>query len=87
MSVAVPPLTPEPGSPAAALALALSGENRAGAVAYGSEAGLFQAAGIPAALCGPGSVREAHQPDEFVARAQVEACEAFLRRLVDHCAA
>ena len=87
VSVAVPPLTPEPGSPAEALALALSGENRAGAVAYGSEAGLFQAAGIPAALCGPGSVREAHQPDEFVERGQVQACEAFLRRLIDHGAA
>ncbi len=87
VSVAVPPLTPQPGSAAEALALALSGENRAGAVAYGSEAGLFQAAGIPAALCGPGSVREAHQPDEFVARAQLDACEAFLRRLIDRCAA
>jgi len=87
ISVAVPPLMPEPGSPAEALALALSGENRAGVVAYGSEAGLFQAAGIPAALCGPGSVREAHQPDEFVARTQLEACEAFLRRLIERCAA
>lgn len=85
VSVAVPALMPEPGSPAEALALALSGENRAGAVAYGSEAGLFQSAGIPAALCGPGSVRQAHQPDEFVARAQLEACEAFVRRLVERC--
>lgn len=87
VSVTVPPLIPDPGSPAEALALALSGENRSGVVSYGSEAGLFQGAGIPAVLCGPGSVAQAHQPDEFVSLGQVEACEVFLRRLIDHCAA
>lgn len=87
VSVTVPPLIPDPGSPAEALALSLSGENRSGVVAYGSEAGLFQGAGIPAVLCGPGSIAQAHQPDEFVSLDQLKACEAFLRRLIDHCTA
>ncbi|HYB57853.1 MAG TPA: M20/M25/M40 family metallo-hydrolase, partial [Alphaproteobacteria bacterium] len=69
------------------LVLALSGENRAGVVSYGSEAGLFQEAGIPAVLCGPGDIAQAHQPNEFILATQVAACEAFLRRLIDHCAA
>jgi len=82
----VPPLAPD-GAEAEALVLALSGENRAGVVSYGSEAGLFQEAGIPAVLCGPGDIAQAHQPNEFILATQVEACEAFLRRLIDHCAA
>ncbi len=85
--VTVSALTPEPDSPAEILALAMTGENRAGVVAYGSEAGLFQAAGIPAVLCGPGNIAQAHQPDEFITLQQVRACEAFLRRIVERCAA
>ncbi len=82
----VPALAPEPGSPAEALVLALTGENGTGVVAYGSEAGLFQAAGIPAVLCGPGDIAVAHRPNEFIERAQLALCEAFLRRLIEHCA-
>lgn len=87
IKVAVPPLAPLPGSPAEALAMTLSGENRAHSVAYTSEAGLFQNAGFPAILCGPGFVEQAHQPDEFVSFDQLAACEAFLKKLIDHCAA
>jgi acetylornithine deacetylase len=50
-------------------------------VPFTSEAGLFQRAGIPAVLCGPGSAAQAHQPDEFVTVEQIDACTAFLRRL------
>jgi acetylornithine deacetylase len=85
--VSCPPLTPERHSPAEALALALSGENATSVVAFGSEAGLFQEAGIPAVLCGPGSITQAHQADEFIAIEQIAACESFLRRLIGHCAA
>jgi acetylornithine deacetylase len=84
---ACPAFRATPQSPAEALALALTGENRSGVVAYGSEAGLFQEAGIPAILCGPGNIAQGHQPDEFIALEQVAACEAFLRRLIAHCAA
>ncbi len=52
-------------------------------VGYGTEAGLFQQAGIPAVVCGPGSIEQAHKPDEYVELTQLEACERFLRRLGD----
>ena len=81
----VPPLMPVPGSPAEALALQLTGGNDTGAVSYGTEAGLFQVAGIPAVVCGPGSIEQAHKPDEFVAVSELERCEGFLRRLADYC--
>ena len=82
----VPPLMPQPGSPAEALALQLTGGNDTGAVSYGTEAGLFQLAGIPAVICGPGSIEQAHKADEFVAISELERCEAFLRRLGEYCA-
>ncbi|MBM3585069.1 MAG: acetylornithine deacetylase [Alphaproteobacteria bacterium] len=80
----VPGLDPEPGSAAETLAFALAGSNRAFKVPYGTEAGLFQRAGMATIVCGPGSIDQAHKPDEFVERAQIDACEAFLRRLIDH---
>jgi acetylornithine deacetylase len=56
-------------------------------VAYGTEAGLFVERGsIPAIVCGPGSIAQAHRPDEFVALDQLAACEAFMLRLADDCA-
>ena len=76
---------PQPGSPAEALALQLTGGNDTGAVSYGTEAGLFQLAGIPAVICGPGSIEQAHKPDEFVAISELGRCEAFLRRLGEYC--
>ncbi len=48
-------------------------------VAYSTEAGLFQRAGIPTVLCGPGDIAQAHRPDEYVALSQLAACERFLR--------
>ncbi len=80
----VPPLKPAKDCPAEALARQLSGRNSAEAVSYGTEAGLFQEAGIPAVVCGPGSILQAHKPDEFVALEQIDACVAFMQRLVDH---
>ncbi|KZE34902.1 acetylornithine deacetylase [Crenobacter luteus] len=51
-------------------------------VAYATEAGLFQEAGFPAVVCGPGSIREAHKPNEFVEAAQLAACDDWLARLL-----
>jgi acetylornithine deacetylase len=82
-TVAVPALVPENGSPAETLALALTGQNRCGSVPFASEAGMFQGAGIPAVVCGPGSPAQAHQPDEYVTLDQVDACITFMRRLAD----
>lgn len=68
----------------AQMAKSATGDNAAaGKVAFGTEAGLFQAAGIPTIICGPGNIDQAHKPDEFVALDQVALCEDFLRRLVE----
>jgi acetylornithine deacetylase len=78
----VPPLTPEPDSPAEALIRLLTGANRAETVCFATEGGLFQDAGFSTVICGPGSIDQAHQPDEFIELAQIDACEAFLRKLI-----
>lgn len=82
----VPALVAKDGCPAEALAKQLTGRNHAEAVAYGTEAGLFQEAGIPSVICGPGNIREAHKPNEFIELSQVDACATFMRRLIDHAA-
>jgi acetylornithine deacetylase len=82
VSTSYPGLVLDLESPAVALALALTGANRAETVAYGTEAGHFAAAGIPAVICGPGSIDQAHKPDEFVALSELDACEAFLRKVI-----
>lgn len=63
------------------LVRALTQDQQTRKVAYGTEAGLFQNAGVPALVCGPGHIEQAHKPDEFVDIAQLEACETFLRKL------
>ena len=80
--VAVPPLLPVEGSPAEALARRLTGANATTTVSFATEAGLYQQAGIPAVVCGPGSIDVAHKPDEFVTRAELAAGQAFLDRLL-----
>ena len=68
-----------------ALARALTGDNSpSGVVSYGTEAGLFQRSGLSAAVCGPGSILQAHRADEYIELAQIDACIAFMRRLMDH---
>jgi acetylornithine deacetylase len=78
-----PGLMPEPNSIAEALARKLTGANRSGTVAYGTEAGLFQRTGISSVVCGPGDIEQAHKPDEFVALDQLAQCSAFLAKLKD----
>jgi acetylornithine deacetylase len=65
-----------------ALAVGLSGNSDIGKVSYGTEGSQFQAAGIPTVICGPGSIEQAHKPNEFVSLAQVAHSEAFLRGLM-----
>ncbi|MFE1602741.1 acetylornithine deacetylase [Methylobacterium sp. ID0610] len=84
---AVPGLAPEPGSPAERLALRIAGRNRTISVPYATEAGRFQRAGLATVVCGPGSIDQAHQPDEYITVAAFEAGEAFLRNLIRECAA
>lgn len=59
----------------------LTGANGADVVAFGTEAGLFQALGMSAVVCGPGSIEQAHKPDEYVSVEQMEACLDMLRKL------
>ncbi len=66
----------------AVLAKALALANATAKVAFGTEAGLIQQSGIPAIVCGPGSIDQAHKPNEFVALPQLALCEAFMDRLV-----
>ena len=86
MTSDVPGLAPEPGSEAERLAMRLPGRNHTIAVAYATEAGHFQQAGLATVVCGPGSIDQAHQPDEYIALHDLAAGEAFLRRLAAACA-
>jgi acetylornithine deacetylase len=82
-----PGLAVERESAAETLARALTGDNETRSVAYAAEAGLFQRAGIPAIICGPGSIEQAHQPDEWIERAQIEEGASFMRRLIERLSA
>ena len=82
LHAAYPGLVLDETSPAIALAREVTGANRVDAVAYGTEAGHFQRAGIPAVICGPGSIEQAHKADEFVALPELTACEGFLRKVI-----
>ncbi len=66
------------------LATALSRNKPNGAVSYGTEGGLFQRAGIPTVICGPGDIEQAHRPNEFVSLEQLAQCEAFMARLLEN---
>jgi acetylornithine deacetylase len=75
-------IRPEENREAEALALQWTGGNRTYAVPYATEAGIFRAAGIPTVICGPGDIAQAHQPNEFILKSQIDACETFMRRLM-----
>jgi acetylornithine deacetylase len=81
LDVTSPPLAPEPNSPAVELACELTGDNHPHTASFVCEAGLYKQAGVAAVVCGPGHIAQAHQPDEFVEIAQLDACAAFLDRL------
>jgi acetylornithine deacetylase len=71
----------------AQMVMQLTGANTLGKVSFGTEGGLFQQAGIPTMICGPGSIEQAHKPDEFIALDQIAQCEGMLTRLLDKLAA
>lgn len=79
----VPPLKPDENSAAEQLVRHLSRLNASTRVSYGTEAGLFQQAGIAGVIFGPGDIEQAHLPDEFVAIQQMQECCSFLTRLGD----
>lgn len=81
---AYPGLATAADSEAARLVALLSGSSEFGTVAFGTEGGLFDQAGIATVVCGPGSMEQGHRPDEFVSVAQLLGCDAMLMRLVDY---
>jgi acetylornithine deacetylase len=77
-----PPLVPQDGSPAEALVRRLTGANRAGTVAFATEAGQFAEKDMSAVVIGPGSIDQAHKPGEYVDLSQLASCEDFLKKLI-----
>lgn len=76
-------LTPMPESAAVELIASLTGSNATDVVAFGTEAGIFQKAGVSAVVCGPGSIAQAHKPDEFIEIDQLDQCLKMLGKLTD----
>lgn len=83
-SFEVPALEPEVDGVAENLVRRLTGDNSTNAVSYCTEAGQFQQGGYSAIVCGPGSIEQAHQANEFIEISQLEAGEQFMHRLIDH---
>ena len=78
----IPALNAEEHNSITQLAKSLLRPHASAKVAYGTEAGFFQGVGIPSIVCGPGSIEQAHKPDEYVPLAQLAECERFLDQLV-----
>jgi len=78
----VPGFNSQEDAEAVILAKQLSGQNDTEVAPYAAESGQFQRAGFSVAMCGPGSIDQAHQPDEFISIAQLEAGTEFIRRLI-----
>ncbi len=81
-----PALDMKADHPLVALAKQLSGRNSHGKVSFGTEASLFVSmADIPTIVIGPGSIEQAHKPDEFVEISELSKCAGFIERLIAHC--
>jgi acetylornithine deacetylase len=79
-----PPLNTPPDAEVVALVAALTGQHERIKVGFGSEGGLFsERLGIPSVVCGPGSIDQAHKPDEFIDRDQLDRCDAMMEALLD----
>lgn len=83
----LPSFSLNPQHPLADVVRQVTGANAAGKVSYGTEAGIFQEAGIPTIVCGPGHIQQAHKADEWIAEDQLARCDLFLRRLAARLAA
>ncbi|KAA0011095.1 acetylornithine deacetylase [Billgrantia pellis] len=81
LNVTVPALADDNNAEVLGLCRELLGEQPSGAVAYATEAGQFQRVGLPTVICGPGSIRQAHQPDEYIEIEQLAAGTRFMQAL------
>jgi len=82
----VPGLEPMVESPVKRAILHLARSSETATASFATEAGLFQAAGVPALVCGPGNIEQAHRADEFIEREQLDRCVRFMMDLSDYCA-
>jgi acetylornithine deacetylase len=82
---AVPALAADSNADALALRILQAGAQAGPHVAYTTEGGLYQAAGITTVICGPGEIAQAHTADEFILKSQLGACETFLANLLTQC--
>jgi acetylornithine deacetylase len=81
--ITMPGLSLDPDHELTSIVKQLTGSNSTGKVSYGTEGGYYQGADIATIVCGPGHIAQAHQPDEWIAQEQLDACDAFIRRLAD----
>ncbi len=79
-----PALKPDSGSEAEQICRALTGDNATHSVSFAAEAGLFQSSGLATVICGPGSIAQAHQPNEFIERSQMDLGVKFMNDLITH---
>ncbi|MFN9728306.1 acetylornithine deacetylase [Acidovorax sp.] len=79
----IPAFDAKSGGLAENLCRKLGAKGPSQAVPYGAEAGQYANAGIPTVICGPGSINQAHQPNEFISLVQVHECDRFISRLCD----
>jgi len=79
----VPPLKVDAGPAEQLVRAATQNTDAAIAVPFATEGGQFQRAGWSTVVCGPGSIEQAHKPDEFIERSELSSCEAFLNRAVE----
>jgi acetylornithine deacetylase len=86
-TIEIPALRPEPDGAAEALARRLTGDNGTHVVSFQTEAGQFQERGLSTVVCGPGSIAQAHQPDEYISLEQLDAGTRFVRALIRDLAA
>ncbi|GBQ88595.1 acetylornithine deacetylase [Acetobacter nitrogenifigens DSM 23921 = NBRC 105050] len=75
----LPPLALAADNPLTTAVKLATGANAEEFVSYGTEGGIYQQAGMTSIVCGPGSIEQAHRPDEWIARTQLERCDAFIR--------
>ncbi len=83
VNAVAPGMHPENNGVAELLCKSLTGETQTETVSYATEAGLFQEAGFSTVICGPGSIDQAHRPNEYIEISQVRAAEAFMHKLID----
>ena len=77
----IPAFSADPSSEILSLALQLVAQNETFAVSYGTEASLFHHAGSPSVVCGPGDIAQAHTPNEWIEKVELEKCMVFLDKL------